>query len=273
MTAPIALLALALVLVAVPSAHAGEVAEFRAFLDPPTAFTDVDSTVSVEFLVDSTAMHFNAYEITIQFDPHVLEFVAVARGSAMSDACGFNLDFSNTTDSTVTYSHTLMCANTFVDGPGQLSVFTFRGVGEGVSPLSITSNPNCAFFDAGICVSPAHPTFPRQVVLSDGVVFVGDDPTASPEPLDQERTSLSFLPNPTRAGGVFRAARPSWSERRVAIVDVSGRRVYETTWPGGAPALAWSGFDRSGARLAPGVYFAHVLGERSRDVRRIVVVR
>jgi hypothetical protein len=255
-------------------ARAGGAPDFNAYLDPTPALTDVDALVNVAFLVDSTAVHFNAYEITIQFDPNVVEFVSVARGTAMLAACPFNLTFPSTTDSTVTYSHTLICADTFLDGPGELSVFTFRGVADGVSPLTITSNPDCTFFDAGICVSPAHPTFPRQVHLANGAIVVGADPTGVPTSgaASSSGVALAFRPNPTPAGGRFET-RGGDVPRRLVITDVTGRRVFSSPWPADVASLDWSGRDGSGETLAAGIYFAVVEGARSRAVQRVVLVR
>ena len=47
------------------AAAAGDPAPFGAFLAPALTVTQVDSIVEVTFEVDSSAMHFNAYEVTI----------------------------------------------------------------------------------------------------------------------------------------------------------------------------------------------------------------
>ena len=67
------------------------------------------------------------------------------------------------TDSTVTYTHVVLCGGLSLDGPGELSRYTFEGLAVGVSPADIVSDVSCTFFDAGKCVGPDHPTRPRDV--------------------------------------------------------------------------------------------------------------
>jgi hypothetical protein len=139
--------------------------------------------------------------------------------------------------------------------------------------VDIVSDPDCTLLDAGICVSPAHPTFPRQVIFENGAIQVGDDPTAVPPP-DEAGLRLRFSPNPAREGGVFRLP-PAPGPLRLTVHDAAGRRVFSREWPGGTGPgeVAWTGRDEAGRRLPAGVYFARVRGPELDATTRIVLLR
>lgn len=139
---------LVLVLFLVPASSAGEaldVPEFHAYLLPATNQAEIDSLVEIRFEVDSSATEFDSYEITVQFDPAIVSFDSVEEGDLMADACPSNFFIHSSTDSTVTVAHALLCGTEPIDGPGVLSVFSFRTLGAGTSPLDITTDPNRAF--------------------------------------------------------------------------------------------------------------------------------
>ncbi|GJM43907.1 MAG: hypothetical protein DHS20C21_07490 [Gemmatimonadota bacterium] len=259
----------------VPAVHAG-VELFPASLVPAAVVTEVDSVFTVEFRVGVGASQFNAYEITLSFDPAILEFQSVSEGTLMLSGCGNTFDFLTTTDSTLTYSHSLLCGGVALDGPGLLSTYTFLAVGDGISPLEITSSPDSSFFDNGMFVSPLHPTRPRQVTLTSTVVAVGMDPTGSPKSGSGSRSGLSVRPNPMRGAGEirFELVRAGWAE--LEILDVRGRRVLARSWPSlgsGSHRLEWAARGEAGGPLPGGVYVIRVADEQGVRTSKVTLVR
>lgn len=83
-------------------------------------------------------------------------------------------------------------------------------------------------------------------------------------------------PNPARGGEVAlalelpREVRVSWE-----VLDLQGRVVWQEdagTLAAGRSVLRWSGVDRSGSRVAPGLYLARIAAGRATLARRIVVI-
>jgi hypothetical protein len=261
------------VLQAVP---AGAVEEFHAFLAPGALLVPLDSLFVVRFAVDSTAHHFNAYEITLHFERGVVSFQSVAVGPRMLAACANQFATSSHTDSTVTFDNSLLCAGASVDGPGDLALFTFRRVGAARTSITITSNPDRSFYDAGLYVSPSHPTYPRQVIFTVPQVAVYNPSTDVPVPAAEAPLdfNVAFQPNPTRAGGFFRMSLPRAGVFHLDLFDLTGRRVLsETGWSGsaGERELYWGGVDPAGRPLTGGVYFARVgIGHDMRTTRVVL---
>jgi hypothetical protein len=249
--------------------------EFSASLLPTVTTTDVDSLVTVALFAESTATHFNGYDLTIQFDPAIVSFEMAQEGTLMANACssGSNWFQQWSTDSTVVISHSLLCKGGTVFGPGALSLFTFRAVGEGTSLL----DPTATFLDAGLFVIPCHCERPRQVFLSNASILVGSDPTDLSDPLGAARSSrLEFRPNPTRGGGEFVLALPSSAPALLEVVDVAGRRVFSREWevaPRGDWRVPWSALDESGHPLSGGVYFVRLVGGATRETAKFVLIR
>jgi hypothetical protein len=269
--------ALSLVCTVGDVADAQGLPEFHAYLLADTIYTEVDSVFTVDFWVDSTAQHFNGYELTMQWNPAVVGSVITAvQGSLMTgNPCGNTIAFQSHTDSTFTYEHVILCASYFADGPGLLSSFDFVASGPGITDLWIASDANHTFADSGAWVSPTHPVFPRQVVLHDAVVVVTGDGTDVGEPeLAASAPGLGFFPNPTRAGGVFRLEASSPGPVFLDVVDATGRRVLRRQWGGAPPGtFRWSGRGARGASLAAGVYFARLETSSGTAVRKLVLLR
>lgn len=114
--------------------------------------------------------------------------------------------------------------------------------------------------------------FETEFVLSGGDV----------EPAAELVSIPHAFPNPLRDGTriVFRAGA-DWSRGKVVLFSVAGRRVAEIPVPAGAAgevSVSWDGRDRSGDRLANGVYLYRVeldtaVGAASSGMQRLVVMR
>lgn len=87
---------------------------------------------------------------------------------------------------------------------------------------------------------------------------------------------LTAAPSPFRTNTVLQGTLPSAGEVRVAIYDLSGRRIREVTsgWrPGGTFEAGWDGRDEAGLELPAGVYMAFLEHERAYVFARLVRVR
>lgn len=255
----------------------GTVEEFHAYLLPDTSRVLPDSLVEIRFEVDSTAHQFNAYEVTIQFDPTVVSFESVIEGPLMTDACLNRFERVTETDSTVTYAHSLLCAGVSLDGPGVLSIFRFRADSLGTSPITIISDPDRTFYDAGLYVWENHPTYPRQVVFHDAAIVVEEPTTEVPERVPASGLRLSAArPNPMRQAGEIEYVLDHAGSASVRIHDVGGRlvRTLLDGWQtAGAHRIVWDGSDDEGRTAPSGVYFYRLEAGGESAQRRLTRIR
>ena len=86
----------------------------------------------------------------------------------------------------------------------------------------------------------------------------------------------SVFPNPTVSGMTVRFALPTGTgEAELVIADAAGRtvrRLPRVRLDQDGASLTWDGTDDGGSRVAPGVYFAQVLGSAWRSGRKLVVL-
>lgn len=295
------LMAVWCVLLPLASSPALAVDQFNVYLGPSlpdTVYVGLDSTVNVYLQVDSTAKEFNGFEVQIQFAPSVLSFVEATEGALFPDACPNRFTPSSYTDSTVTYGDFLLCNNVSVNGPGILTVYTFNVLNLGVSPITIISNPDRSFYDAGFYVWPQNPTYPRQVVFHNAVVKVVSPTSGVSGPRETsvgDRPSLWLAPNPIRDQGEIRAVLPLTSPSRSAdgpplaegspsgptsiqlsILTATGRVV--STWEqnrgtSGELVIPWKAIDRTGRALPDGMYFCRLRSAGETATARFLVVR
>lgn len=271
-----------------PAQGRGEVPEFHCFLRPTVLCEAlVEDILEVHFEVDSTAMGFNGYELTLHFDPAILEPLGVVEGTLMTDACVSRFQNVTTTDSTLTFSHVVLCAGVSLDGPGRLSTYRFRAVGAGESEIRIASDPDRLFVDAGLWVWPLHPTDPRQVVFLDEgktTICVSDPGSAGVEgPLDEADVdplassvplSLRLVPNPGRDVRIeLRGAPAGWVE--VELLGPDGRRLARRNLMLSPQANASLSIEElAGPELPAGSYFVRARRDGGVEVvEKLVVLR
>ncbi|MEZ4652723.1 MAG: cohesin domain-containing protein [Candidatus Eisenbacteria bacterium] len=262
-------------------ATAGGPDEFHALLDPTLYdFVLLGDDFYVSFAVDSTAMQFNGYEVRVEFDPTYLDFTGVVEGSLMTEACPTRFRNLAQTDSSVVYTHVVLCAGVSLDGPGVLSEFHFKALTVGETDVRITSDPNETFVDAGIWVNPDHPTYPRQVSFNDSHVIILD-PSSDVEPSDPSVTPadgvrLSVWPQPMTDRASLRIDPTGTGWITTEIVTVEGRQIWhDRSWgePGSPLRLEWNGRTRTGERVGAGTYFVRTRQGNRSAVQRIVTVR
>ncbi|MBD3162904.1 MAG: T9SS type A sorting domain-containing protein [Candidatus Eisenbacteria bacterium] len=252
--------------------------EFHAYLFPDTNCVQLDSLATVHFAVDETAQQFNGYEVTIEFDPEMLTFESLEEGDLMVDACPNRFEYLTMTDSTVTYSHVLLCEGVAIDGPGILSTYYLRTNVPGTTPMEIISDPDRTFVDAGLWVWPNHPTYPRQVIFHNGSVEICD-PTSDVEEDGNEARSggsrIEIRPNPIRDGATLRlgSSEPALSD--VSIYDTSGRlvrRLLERSLRTAPGAIHWDRRTDAGRRVGSGVYYVVIRSGADEARRKVVLI-
>lgn len=105
------------------------------------------------------------------------------------------------------------------------------------------------------------------------------EPTGTPTTGVAPSTGTAFaapLPNPATRGVRLAYSLAHAAPVRLAIVDAAGRTVRvlaDGERAAGAHAVTWDLRDGSGARVAPGLYFAQFTADGMRAVRRIVALR
>jgi hypothetical protein len=255
----------------------GQPEPFNAFFLPPVAQTEIGQIAEVTFEVDETAMQFNGYEVTIQFDPTIIEFVEAEEGSLMHYYCpSSNWWWMDQTDSTVTLSHVLLCAGVAADGPGELSIWRFRGLQNGLSPLTILNHPDTLFVDAGEWVNPSHPTYPRQVSVTNGAIQVGPATSVTGQAPEHSLRLLGNVPNPFNPRTEIRFHLDRASPTSLEIRDVKGQLIWLRQWSrldAGRHQVSWDGRDSNGTALPSGVYFYRLIGAQQSLSQRMTLIR
>jgi hypothetical protein len=270
------LIAAALLFLGAVSA-AGQPAPFNAFLLPELSTIDVADTALVNFEVDATAQEFNGYEVVIQYDPAIVDFLPpVIEGPLMLGACGNTFKVLTQTDSALTYAHVILCAGVALNGPGVLSTYRFRGLANGVSPVSVISDPDFTFAYAGIYINPNHPTFPRQVIFHNAEIQVGpqsgiESGAAPPLEFRLEQNAPNPFSSATAIGFALAAAGPVALE----VFDVCGRRVWaeSAALSPGAHRITWRGTAPDQAPLPSGIYFYRLTTVQGAATRKLIISR
>ena len=256
-----------------------ELAEFHAFLLPAVNQIEVGQLATVRFEVDTTAMGFNGYEVVIEFDPTVVSFIPpVIEGALLTGACGNTFTALSLTDSTVRYTHVILCAGVTLDGPGVLSTYRFMGLADGVSPLTIVSSPDSTFIDAGEPINPQHPSFPRQVLFHHAEIRVGNTTAVSsePAPATPALRLAPNVPNPFNPATTLYFVIDRAGPVRLLVHDVHGRRVWGEEWSrleAGPHELVWRAVDAGGRPLPSGVYIASLATTTGHRTRALTLVR
>ena len=241
-------------LLASPAADAG----IHVAIVPESAVVAPGDTFSVAVVVSPAESEFNAFDLFLSFDPDRLAFVPTSPVSAqlgpvMTNACPNMFHLFTAAPSLLQANVSLLCAGTFVTGPGTIYQVRFRA-GTELGETSIDCGTGTSFYRAGFFVLPVD-CAPATVMVSDGTV--GVDPLAS-----APSAGLVLLaPSPNPAAGeaetrlAFRLGEPD--EVTLELFDVRGRLVARRAgeWFGSAgwQTVRWAiGPVPSGAYLVRG---------------------
>lgn len=263
----------------VPGLVLGDVLEFHAYLLPDVSVTQIGEAIEVRFEVDSTAVEFNGYQVTIQYDPAIVSLLAVNEGALMTGACGSTFFVVNETDTTVTVTHVILCGPNpaSLDGPGVLSTFRFAGVQEGESPLVFLSDPDSTFADGGTPINPNHPTLPRQVFLHPATVRVTGNIGVEGQSPASRLVLEQNVPNPFNPATVIGFATRAAGAVRLEIFDAAGRSVRRWSWselPAGRHQVRWDALRTAGrGELASGIYIYRLASPTGLASRKMTLIR
>jgi hypothetical protein len=99
--------------------------------------------------------------------------------------------------------------------------------------------------------------------------------------LGPSKPAVSFrlhtpYPNPTREGMSIAFDLPEPDHAKLAIYDVAGRLVRtlgDEIYPAGRTEVSWDGANRSGEKVAAGVYFVRIESGERKAFRKAIVLR
>lgn len=234
--------------------------------------------LQVDLMVPVEGPAFNAYDAYLSYDPATLQFLpatdpSLQEGSLMTAACGsrFHVFQADTLAGRLRVSHSLLCAEQSVTGPGVVYRLSFRCRDvEAVTRLELLllAPYKTKFYLDGLLVLP--------LVTTDALVRVGaGTPSAALLPA-ADIIGLRATPNPfnPRTTISFEALRAG--DMAVSIYGVDGRLV-RRLWQGdvgvGAWHGDWDGRDDHGLPLAAGVYLVKVRAGDREAVVRLTLVR
>ena len=210
-------------LLASPVADAG----IHVAIVPELAVVAPGDTFSVAVIVNPADSEFNAFDLFLSFDPDRLAFVPTSPVSAqlgpvMTNACPNMFHLFTAAPSLLQANVSLLCAGTFVTGPGTIYQVRFRA-GTELGETSIDCGVGTSFYRAGFFVLPVD-CAPATVMVSDGTVGV-DGPASAPA---AGLVLLAPSPNPAAGGSgdaqlTFRLGGPD--EVTLELFDVRGRLV------------------------------------------------
>ncbi|MBZ5737228.1 amidase family protein [Nocardioides mangrovi] len=206
---------------------------------------NVGSTFTVT--VDESADDLYAYELSLGYDPNVVEFVSATSGTTGSTA-------ASTDDGTLTVTHTKLGTSPGAEGDTRLATLTFKVVGSGTTSVSVDTVMNIgsegtttSTADAGTIsiIAPTEtPTSPPTTTPTDPPTDEPtdpptDEPTDPPtDPVDVETsTSATLTPRTVVKGKKVTVAIAVTAESGTptgsVVVRVNGVKVASPTLTSG----------------------------------------
>jgi hypothetical protein len=184
-------------------------------------------TFTVDFVVRDPDSPFNAFDLSVHFDPSRLTStpmspLSLQRGSLMVNACAINEPFhlfSSAADSAVG-TLVILCDGVSVTGPGVIYRLRFDA-----APVNawtqLTLGPGTGFYNGGPRVNGVT-LRPVVVRIGNPLVGVGGPPRVPATPELQ-----AVAPNPARAARALAVSftLPRAQRADVAVLDAQGRRV------------------------------------------------
>lgn len=247
----------------------GAAADVAVSLAPSATTVAPGAEFEVRIRVTQAGSIFNTYNADIVYDMSKLTFLQAAplslqEGAYMTNACGNTQQFFNTTGNLIHVSHSLLCLNLFLSGPGDLYVLRFRAGASG-GPTTIHFQQS-TFYRAGIIV-PVAP-------LADVQVQINAPTDAAPPAV--ARAQLRVAPNPFNPTTVIEVESPGAGEQRLAVHDIAGRLVATLEhgqFPAGMRRVVWNGMDGRGQRLPSGSYWVTLDAGGATQTQRVVLLK
>jgi hypothetical protein len=187
---------------------------------------------TVDFVVRDPDLPFNAFDLSVHFDPGLLTNVPMSpvslqRGALMVDACTLNAPFHifAAGPDSVVGTIVILCDGVSVTGPGTLYHLGFTAAATNAY-TQLTLGPGTSFYNAGPRVT--------GVVKRSVVVKIGEptlDAGGRP-PVPRTPALDAVVPNPARAGRALMLSfsLPRAESSEVVVLDPQGRRVAASPW-------------------------------------------
>ncbi len=243
----------------------------RVSIDPSFTRVDPNEIFDLSVMISAEADTFSNFQVFVEFDPTVLEFVEAFEGSLYANSPWPNPWFLFEEESPGLWQifEIIFPAMSYIVAPGELTRIRFRALAGGVSPVHFVS---VAIKD--ILRFPLLPVLPE-----DGLVHV--NPVIGIEPDSVPLTGWQLgpaVPNPTPGPTRIFLSTPivlSAGQGEVGIYDARGRLVQQLTHglAGGAHDLLWDGRDTAGEAVPSGVYFFRLVAPDETLSRRVVLIR
>jgi len=189
-------------------------------------------TFTVDFVVSDPDLPFNAFDLSVHFNPALLTNspmspTSLQRGALMVNACTLNAPFHIFTPGpdSVVGTLVILCDGVTVTGPGVIYRLRFNAAATNAYTL-LTLGAGTSFYNGGPRVSGVTK---RAVVVKIGSPTL--DAGGRPRPVATAALD-PVAPNPARAGRAlslsFSLPRAEGSE--VVVLDAQGRRVAGSPW-------------------------------------------
>lgn len=219
-------------------------------LVPSASTVAVGSEFELRVRLVDQGLEFNTYGIALAYDPQALKYVEVTpislqEGAYMTQACGSTFHSFTPEPTDVRISHSLLCFQTFLTGPGDLYVLRFKALEPGAAQITFA---DVRFYRAG------YPVTIQQAVAT--TIQVVDSPSDGELPR-ADRLRLAIAPNPFNPTTVVSIDAPAAGWQRLAVYDLRGRLVRDLgagTYPAGVRRITWTAIDTQGNRVSSGVY-------------------
>jgi len=244
---------------------------------PIVSFTPLEKCVepgalcTLQVMVDDAADSLSCMDLSIVFDPTLIECMNVLEGELFKQA-GYPTFFSweKVPPDTVNAIDCLLGYQSYFLSPGELARFVFKAKTPGICRVSFTA---IRLWDIDrVELSPLAGEHAEIVVCEP----TGDDAAAPrigalrnhPNPFNPSTVLTLWLP--------YADGRPAEFEVSLDIFSASGEKVralFAGNLVSGANELVWDGRDNRGAVAAAGVYFAVAQTVRGVLKRKMVVIR
>lgn len=187
----------------------------------------VGDTLTLEANIAAPGDQFNAFDLLVGFDASRLALVPTTpvnnqRGPLVTSACSNTFHIFTPGSSVETVNLSLLCANTFMTGPGVIYRIRFRALNV-MGPTVLRCLPGTQFYRAGVLINPL---VRDSLSLYVGQLAAVAPPLASPAPSGSNSS--------TWWAAAARSAR--WKRGR------PGRRAMTGScrnWPRGSTSSAW----------------------------------
>lgn len=266
----IPLLALLCAAVLAPAGASRARAGVTLQLTPAVQSVAPGAFVDVKLRVVESGSAFNAFRAVVVYDPAMLTPVQLSPlrsqiDTLISAACGTTFHKFGAGGGLDTISVSMLCGPVSVTGPGPIYRLRFLA-GSTTGRTGLYFGPGLEFANGGITIG--------SVNVNGAMVGIGVPmPVLDAGPAGGGgRFALVPSPNPAAGPIRFEFLAPLAADGELTVRDLQGRTVHRNALGRDSRECAWSGNDRAGRALPPGVYLASLrCGTQVRHARVTLV--